>query len=54
MSMNVCPDNIFLIAESFTTKLGMVMHHYEPDCLSKRLVTADPFARKLGLMAHYH
>ena len=38
MSMNVCPDDIFWIAEPFTTKLGMVMHHYEPDCLSKRLV----------------
>ena len=22
----------------FATKLGMVMHHYEPDCLSKSLV----------------
>ena len=43
--MNVCPDDIFWFAEPFTwlvswcfepTKLGMVMHHYEPDCLSKR------------------
>ena len=33
-----CPGDIFYIAESFTTKLGMVMHHYEPDCHSKRLV----------------
>ena len=33
--MNECPD-IFWIAEPFTTILGMVMHHYEPDCLSKR------------------
>ena len=31
MLMNVCPDNISWIAEPFTTKLGMVMHHYEPD-----------------------
>ena len=38
MSMNVCPDDIFWIAEPFTAKLGMVMHHYEPDCLPKRLV----------------
>ena len=38
MSVNVCPNDIFWIAEPFTTKLGMVMHHYEPDCLSKRLV----------------
>ena len=33
-----CPDGIFLHAELFTTILGVVMHHYEPDCLSKRLV----------------
>ena len=33
MSVNVCSDDIFLNAEPFTTKLGMVMHHYEPDCL---------------------
>ena len=54
----------------------MVMHHREPEYLSKRLVccslghsqgsynqnmtfwyifwTADPFATKLGLMAHHH
>ena len=38
MSMNVCLDDIFLFAEPFTTKLGMVMHHYEPGYLSKRLV----------------
>ena len=38
MSVNVCPDDIFWIAEPFTTRLGMVMHHFEPDCLSKRLV----------------
>ena len=38
MSMNVCPDDIFQIAEPFTTKLGMVMHHYKPDCFSKRMV----------------
>ena len=38
MSMNVCWDNIFQTAESFTTKLGMVMHHLEPEHFSKRLV----------------
>ena len=38
LSVNVCLDGIFWIAEPFTTKLGMVMHHYEPDCLSNRLV----------------
>ena len=37
MSMSVCPD-IFRIAEPFTTKLGMVMHHHEPDCHPKRVV----------------
>ena len=37
MSMNVCPDDIFWPAETFTTKLDMVMHHHEPDCLSKQL-----------------
>ena len=27
------------IAESFTTKLGILMHHYyRPECLSKRFV----------------
>ena len=29
MSMNVCPDGVFSFAEPFTTKFGMVMHHYE-------------------------
>ena len=38
MSMNVCPGNIFWTAEPFTTKLGMAMHHHEPDCGSKRFV----------------
>ena len=38
MLMNVCPHDIFWIATSLTTKVGMVMHHYEPDCLPKRLV----------------
>ena len=36
--MNVCPDDIFWITEPFTTKLGMVMHSYEPDCLQKWFV----------------
>ena len=38
MLLNVSPDDMFWITEHFTTKLGMVMHHYEPDCLPKRLV----------------
>ena len=79
MLMNVCPDDIFWIAETFIVKLGFVMHHYKPDCFSKRMVcclqdqghslgtyiikimtvlyvfwTADPFATKLGWMAHHY
>ena len=38
MSMNVCPDDIFWIAEPFATKFGMEMHHYEPDCLPNRSI----------------
>ena len=38
MSVNVCPNDIFWIAEPFITKFGMMMHHHEPDCLIKRLV----------------
>ena len=38
MSMNVCPDDIFWLTEPFTSKRGMMLHPYEPDCLSKRLV----------------
>ena len=34
--VNVCSDDIFWKAEPFTTKLDMVMHHYEPDYRSKR------------------
>ena len=38
-SVNECLSNdIFWIAEPFTTKLDVLMPHYEPDCLSKRLV----------------
>ena len=38
MLMNFCPADIFWIAEPFITKLGMVMHHHEPDCLPERLI----------------
>ena len=31
MSMNVCLDNVFWIAEHFVTKLGMVMQRHEPE-----------------------
>ena len=37
MLLNVCPHDIFWIAGTFTTKLGMVMHQYEPDCPPKRV-----------------
>ena len=32
MSVNVCPDDIFLTAEHFVTKLVIVVHHYELEC----------------------
>ena len=38
MLMNVCPDDTFWIAEPFITKLCMVMHYHEPDCLPTRFV----------------
>ena len=37
ISVNVHLD-IFLTAEPFVTKLGMVMHHHGPECHAKRLV----------------
>ena len=36
--MNVCPDHTIWIAVPFTNKLVMVMHHFEPDYLPKRLI----------------
>ena len=36
--MNVCPDHTIWIAVPFTNKLVMVMHHFEPDYLQKRLI----------------
>ena len=33
-----CPDSIFGTAQPFLTKLGMVMHHHEPECHAERLV----------------
>ena len=32
MLMNVCPDDILWIAEPFTTKLGSMINHNEPNC----------------------
>ena len=39
MLVNVCPDDIFRIADHFNTKLGMVMQHSEPECGAEKLVT---------------
>ena len=36
--VNVHLNDISSAAEPSVTKLGMVMHHYEPDSLSKRLL----------------
>ena len=36
--MNVCPGHTIWIAVPFTNKLVMVMHHFEPDYLPKRLI----------------
>ena len=38
MSMTVYPDAVFWNAEPYTTKLGTLMHHHEPNSLSKILV----------------
>ena len=38
--MNVCPDNVFWTAGPLTTKLGMVMHHYELDCPPEGLLSS--------------
>ena len=32
MLVNVCPDDIFGIAELFVAKFGMVMQQHEPEC----------------------
>ena len=41
ISMNVHPDYIFLIAEPFVNKLGMMMHRYELKCHAKKLVCLE-------------
>ena len=38
MSMTVYLDAVFWNAEPYTTKLGTVMQHHEPNCLQKILV----------------
>ena len=42
-NVNECPDDIFWIAEPFTARLAVVMHHYEPDCLPKYLFAVIKF-----------
>ena len=37
MSMNVCLDNVFWIAEHFVTKLGMVIKCHEPECHAEKM-----------------
>ena len=37
-NVSVCPDDIFLTAKHFATKLGMVMQQRELECRAKRLV----------------
>ena len=37
-NVSVCPDDIFWTNGHFVTKLGVVMHHYEPECHAKELV----------------
>ena len=32
MSMNNCPDDVFLITKHSVTKFGTVMHQYELEC----------------------
>ena len=38
MSVNVCPDDIFLTTEHFVTKFDMVTQHYEPECHAEKNV----------------
>ena len=38
LSMTVYPDAVFWNAEPYTTKLGTVMLHHEPNCLPRILV----------------
>ena len=45
MSVNVCLDDIFRTTEQFDTKLGMVMHHHEPDCHAQKKCLLSPRSR---------
>ena len=38
MLINDCPADIFRAAKHFVTKLGMMMHQYEPECHTETLV----------------
>ena len=34
--MNVCPDDIFRIADHYDTKLGIITQHHEPECHAEK------------------
>ena len=36
MLMNVCPDDIFRIADHYDTKLGIITQHHEPECHAEK------------------
>ena len=36
LSVNVCPDNIFLNPQSIVTKFGMVIHYQKPESCAKK------------------
>ena len=36
MSTDDCPGDIFLTAENFVPKLGMMIQHHEPECHAEK------------------
>ena len=36
--VNVCPNDIFYTAKHFVMKLGVVLHHHEPECMQEKFV----------------
>ena len=53
MSVNICPDDIFLTTRHFVTKLGMVMLQNEPECHAKQKLFVD-FKVKVKVTARVH
>ena len=51
MLVNVCPDDIFLTAEHFVTRLGVVMQHYELECHAEKKLFPI-FKVKVTVRAH--